>query len=841
VGRSPKSSHSGPLSGDPDLPSAPEEVHELQATGAPVAALSDTSPLAPAPPPTTGSTVHRWFGDRLVPGVVLGIAVPLAVVAGASMAKDPVQYRPLALLVGVVVGMAVFVGSRSALVAAVTAVLLGWWELIEPAGSFRLTTFADAAGLVLYTATLGGVVALVEKLDRAGQRVAEEKKITDELLDQTPVGIALFDRDLRFTRVNRHLAALNDRPAAEHLGRRPSEISPFASEAWEHLLTRALRNEEIIGDRHVTAEHPSLGEKHWRVSYYPVSTHSPGGGVGATVEDITSEVIRVRQAELLLEVTRAFGTALSVSAAEQEVAELVAMALKARVLVIHARPDGAHVVRASAGYGDQDGWPASMRSGQGEGLSTCLNERRQVTSVLEDGATGVESAARLAMGDRTVIWQPAFAAASGAVVGAFSVAWPTRSEVTPESHVLLETIATIAALSTERIELFAKRANDRFSLAMNAMIEQVTVCQAVRNDDGDIIDFVVDFVNDAASDGAARDGDQLLGRLVCDLYPSWRSSGMFDAFAEVVCTGVPLVRDRVHYTDQLDDGTVIEGWWNLQVVRFDDGYLAASREVTEVVEAERHAREAARVAEREAIAVELLQRAALPAELPRSTWFSLGAAYRPAAVGQPIGGDWYDAFPLCDERICLVIADVSGHGPEAAAFMLQVRNVMRAVAVREHDPATILATVNEVLDALDRPSLFVTACCAIVDRLDRTLSWASAGHPPPVLVTSTGASALMVEPGPPLAVYPRSTWTSNSTRLNDGDLVVGYTDGLIERRGETIDAGLDRLKDMLWANAHLPPPDLAEHLAATVIDPSDDIAVICLQVSGPVEFSVPAD
>ena len=189
------------------------------------------------------------------------------------------------------------------------------------------------------------------------------------------------------------------------------------------------------------------------------------------------------------------------------------------------------------------------------------------------------------------------------------------------------------------------------------------------------------------------------------------------------------------------------------MVKVDDGYIAASKDVTEVVEAERMAEEARDLAQRERIAVDLLQRAALPGLLPKLDRVDLTAHYRAAAAHQPVGGDWYDAFALDPNTLALVIADVAGHGPEAAGTMVQVRNILRALARVDEDPGQVLARVDEVVQRMsDRGGPFVTCCYATLDATTGDLRWASAGHLPPIISRHGGEVELINAAGERLAM-----------------------------------------------------------------------------------------
>lgn len=818
------------------------EAAELTKTAARVGALgAPRKRPGPSPSRDDGPSIRSWIEDRPGVGTALGIAAPGSVVAVVLRSEDPLQYRPLAILIGVVVALAVAAGRRAAIAGAVTAIGLGWWHLTAPFGSPQIATFADGAGLFLYAGTMAGVVALVDQVERARRRSNEERQIVDELFDRTPVGIALFDRKLRFQRVNRRLSEINGRPVEEHLGRPPSEVSPLAGEAYEHLLAQVLEHDEPISERIVSVDHPQLGEKHWRVSYYPVGPAGARLGVGATVEDVSAERLRLQRAELLLRASRAFGSAMSIAEAEVTVAGLLAESLRARVSVVHVHRDGHVSLETSMGYDEEPRWIEQLGRAHDGPLGRCLASGERVIEQIGDAPTSAEWARRDELGERTVLWQPVLSGSSGRVAGAFSIAWTFDRQVTEESKVLLETVATLGSSSAERIELFEREAHDRFTLAMDAMTDHVTVASAIRDGAGTILDFQVEFMNATGRDGAGRGAEEMVGRRVCDLYPQWRASGMFDRFRAVVETGVPIVQDRMPYEDRLEDGTPISGWWNLQVVRFDDGYLAASRDVTDIVLAERAAAEAELAAQREAAAIDLLQRAALPRDLPELGWLEVGAAYRPAASDRPVGGDWYDAFVLEDGRICLVIADVSGHGQEAAAFMLQVRNAVRALATREDDLGDLMDAVNHVLCAGDHPDLFVTACIATVDPETLELCCALAGHPPLLRTSSEGTEPLWVEPGPPLGAFRSGTWPLAQWTLEPGDRLIGYTDGLIERRDEPLDAGLDRLAAFVGERLDLTPSELADALACWVDAPADDQAILCVRVADAEDRAGPLD
>jgi len=221
-----------------------------------------------------------------------------------------------------------------------------------------------------------------------------------------------------------------------------------------------------------------------------------------------------------------------------------------------------------------------------------------------------------------------------------------------------------------------------------------------------------------------------------------------------------------------------------------------------------------------------LQRAVLPDVLPASCGWELAHHYSPAGRTE-VGGDFYDAVELADGRMLLVIGDVMGRGVGAAAAMAQVRAAVRAYAALDPTPQTVLARLDRMFDHYGSEQL-VTLLYLLVDPSADELAIANAGHPPPVLVRQDGtAVALPLADGPPVGVgRPRRGQTV--VPFGVGDTLVAFTDGLIERRGEDITDGQERLTRAAQARHPLPLADVVASLVEEVADPSrdDDIAVL---------------
>jgi anti-sigma regulatory factor (Ser/Thr protein kinase) len=197
---------------------------------------------------------------------------------------------------------------------------------------------------------------------------------------------------------------------------------------------------------------------------------------------------------------------------------------------------------------------------------------------------------------------------------------------------------------------------------------------------------------------------------------------------------------------------------------------------------------------------ETLQRALLPEQLPRNAAVALDAAYRPAAGESIVGGDWYDAFELPDGRIGLSIGDVAGHGLSAAVVMGEARQAVRASTYHTKSPGEVLSCANQILRSTP---MMVTALVGIFDPRTLTFTYASAGHPPPLVVSQDGQSFMLPIGDLPLGVVADLTPAPWTFTLPPGTLVVLYTDGIVEYErdvffGESalVRASLDEIGDL---------------------------------------------
>jgi sigma-B regulation protein RsbU (phosphoserine phosphatase) len=229
---------------------------------------------------------------------------------------------------------------------------------------------------------------------------------------------------------------------------------------------------------------------------------------------------------------------------------------------------------------------------------------------------------------------------------------------------------------------------------------------------------------------------------------------------------------------------------------------------------------------------EALQQAMI-SQLPRVDDYDLAAYYR-AADAQRVGGDWYDVIPGPHDRLALVIGDVVGHDPAAAARMGQLRNMLRAYLVdRREPPSTLLRRLDAANHALGEPTM-ATAVVAFLDRAPQgghRLRWSNAGHPPPVLITSSGEVRSLTGNDTLLGARrntPRHTYTAP---LPPGATLLLHTDGLVETREHNIDEGFARLHRRLRGHGGIAPREMLSQVAADLAgDRSDDIAMLAVRV-----------
>jgi PAS domain S-box-containing protein len=250
----------------------------------------------------------------------------------------------------------------------------------------------------------------------------------------------------------------------------------------------------------------------------------------------------------------------------------------------------------------------------------------------------------------------------------------------------------------------------------------------------------------------------------------------------------------------------------------------------------------ARLYEQQRLLAEGLQRSLLT-EPPEPDHSHVVVRYQPAAQAAQVGGDWYDAFLQPDGATMIVIGDVIGHDTVAAAAMGQVRGLLRGIAADSGDgPADVLRSVDRVMQVLRVD----TTATVIVARLEQTpdersrgvtrLRWSNAGHPPPMVLQPDGTVTVLpeVEADLLLGIDPTSPREESQISMDRGSTVLLYTDGLVERRGQSLDDGLAKLRSTLGelARQDVTLDELCDRVLERMLPPrpEDDVALVAVRL-----------
>ncbi len=262
--------------------------------------------------------------------------------------------------------------------------------------------------------------------------------------------------------------------------------------------------------------------------------------------------------------------------------------------------------------------------------------------------------------------------------------------------------------------------------------------------------------------------------------------------------------------------------------RYDERDLAVAEEFARRAAA---AIDNAQLFERERRVAQRFQEAALPTSLPSVPGLSFSSYYTPGQSEALVGGDWYDALRLPDGRVVISIGDVAGSGLEAAVTMGNVRQVIRGVAHIHPDPALILDAADKTLRA-EHPDRLVTAFIAVLDQVGGMLSYASAGHPAPLLRAADGTLSALAVVGLPLGLRERDEPGAVNAELERGALLLLYTDGLVEATHDYLE-GEARLRAAL-ADPRVAGADAVARAVYERVLPDgarDDVALLAVQVA----------
>jgi Stage II sporulation protein E (SpoIIE) len=226
-----------------------------------------------------------------------------------------------------------------------------------------------------------------------------------------------------------------------------------------------------------------------------------------------------------------------------------------------------------------------------------------------------------------------------------------------------------------------------------------------------------------------------------------------------------------------------------------------------------------------------LQRAIMPpnAAPVEAAGVDVAVRYRPAEPGHLVAGDWYDAVLMPGKDLLLAVGDITGHGIDAVTGMVAARNALRGLAATGEGPAALLKALNYAACHIAE-GIAGTVVCGLYDQDGRVLRWARAGHLPPILVRDGTATTLPLPAGVLLGLDPEADYEESELVLRSGDVLLLFTDGLIERRAGSISDALSELT----AAAVYQSADAASHadhiLSGAISDTGDDACLVVVRI-----------
>lgn len=405
-----------------------------------------------------------------------------------------------------------------------------------------------------------------------------------------------------------------------------------------------------------------------------------------------------------------------------------------------------------------------------------------------------------------------------------SIRW-VRNTIVPrydESAVLVAYDGLIADITERKVAEEALRLR---SAALNAAANAIVISDPA----GRVI-----WANPAFTELTGYEVEEVLGKSLGILSSGKHDAAFFRELWETIQAGKvwrgEMINRRKDGTLYYEEQTITPVSDERQIISH---YIAIKQDVSERRRAQEVLLENARITYDMEVARQI-QWSLLPQQAPRAAGIACAGRWVPAAQ---VGGDYYDFFPRDDGSLDMVIADVSGHSVGAALIMIEARSVIRSQARAGGSPAEIAAALNSLLyDDLNRAELFVSLFYASYAPARRILTYASAGHNPPLVYRRDGQFLELDAEGLILGVRQEVLFEERETRLDPGDLVLLYTDGITETANESGELfGVDRLRRLLreWAGA---PPEtvfdailerLAEFSRQTSL--ADDVCMVLLK------------
>ncbi|MFF3325142.1 SpoIIE family protein phosphatase [Streptomyces sp. NPDC002889] len=574
---------------------------------------------------------------------------------------------------------------------------------------------------------LGAFYALGLATDQATLRqVEQDLALSLRLVDQSPIGLAVLDTDLRYVSVNPALERFGGLSAEQHLGRSMRETLPFGdTDALEAAMREVLRTGEPLLDRYAlgrSAADPDV-EQAWSVSLYRLE--DAGGrvlGLAVSVVDVTDRHRAATEAErarrrlaLVADASARIGTTLDLEQTARELADV-------------AVPELADIAAVDV-------------------LESVLDGRPNRTSA-EGGPVLIRALA-------------------------VAAAYPT-----------------VAIDAADRPSELARYDADR--LVTQCVNTGRPIMVPVLDEQG-----LTDIARDSASAELLAEAG-VHSYLAVPLIARGEVLGALD---------LKRARNPVPFTE--DDVLLASELAARAAVCIDNARWYRQQRETALT----------------------LQRSMLPETPKNLVGLEVASRYQPARAGSEIGGDWFDIIPMNRERTALVVGDVMGSGINAATAMGRLSTATQTLAKLGLDPAVVLRHLDEITAGLD--PYFATCLFAVYDPHRAQCCIANAGHLPPVLVREGCAPRLLDLPtGTPLGVGGVAL-RSITIGLDPGDLLVLYTDGLVETRDQDIDVRLETLVGLLQ-DSDPTLEDTCDRLLQALRQPDtpDDVALLIARVNG---------
>lgn len=328
---------------------------------------------------------------------------------------------------------------------------------------------------------------------------------------------------------------------------------------------------------------------------------------------------------------------------------------------------------------------------------------------------------------------------------------------------------------------------------------------------------------------------EAIGKSVTIIFPPERLEEE-PRILELIRRGEPI--EHYETVRRRKDGTLLDISLTVSPVRDDRGQIIGVSKIARDITARKRAEEALRESEErrrqdleralktEREITETIQRSLLPDRLPQFESVHLAARYMPASPEAAVGGDFYDVFTLPNGHLGLAIGDVAGYGVQAASVMGQVRMLLRAYAHEGHPPSTVIDRVNHLLG----PGEMVTVLYLVLDSASGQMTYANAGHPPPLATAADGTSRFLYGVDPPL-VGGSYQYKTFSATIAPASTVILYTDGLVESE-KSIDVGLTRLAEVSTQNTSAALEDLASAIVNRLAgaERRDDVAFLAFRL-----------